>query len=129
MNPSVLVVLFAGGMAGLGYVFTSEPFELLSMLMQTDVPIVNNNVQVGEKLYRYANVQDCFQQVVSKGGYKALYKGVTPTAIRALPAYGASFLGYEMTVEFIEWRRMSPEEQQQQRELRELRAEKRVSKS
>ena len=116
MNPSVMVVLFAGGMAGLGYVFSSEPLELLSILMQTDVPVTQNTVKVGQKIYRYANMQDCFKQVVRDGGFKALYKGVTPTAIRALPAYGASFLGYEKTVEFIEWQRKSPEERQRYRD-------------
>ena len=58
----------------------------------------------------------CSYLRIQEGGYKALYKGVTPTAIRALPAYGASFLGYEKTVEFIEWRRLTQEERDEERE-------------
>jgi hypothetical protein len=103
-NPpsSDLAIMIAGAAAGLGYVIASHPLETASVLMQIDLPKQVAALGKTSWKYQYANVQDCLKQVVSREGYKGLYRGAAPTIIRSLPQYAASFWGYEATLLLIE---------------------------
>lgn len=48
-------------------------------------------------------VRDVFRELMAKDGILALYKGVTPVMLRAFPANGACFLGYEVAMKFLNW--------------------------
>ena len=103
-NPpsSDLAIMIAGAAAGLGYVIASHPLETASVLMQIDLPKQIAALGKTSWKYQYASVQDCLKQVVSREGYKGLYRGAAPTIIRSLPQYAASFWGYEATLLLIE---------------------------
>ena len=78
-------VLLAGGVAGAAYVLTSQPFETTAIHMQLDNP----------RIPQYKGMLDCMVLCVRRSGFGGLYKGMTPTLLRALPSYSAAFFGYE----------------------------------
>jgi hypothetical protein len=126
-NYKHLLVLIAGGAAGVGYSIASHPLETASVLMQVDfpnfiTPKVFSNVNLAKfsfprlhesiicrRLtginiphgYKYNNMAHCLMNVVKDGGYGELYRGIVPTIMRALPSYAAAFLGYEATLHYI----------------------------
>lgn len=85
------IILASGGVAGFAYVLVAHPFETMAVLIQLD----------DAKSPQYRNLRDCFSQVVRERGVLGLYRGVTPTLIRAFPAYAAAFLGYEYTLRLL----------------------------
>jgi Mitochondrial carrier protein len=106
-------IMIAGAVAGLAYALTSHPFDIAAILMQSDLPrrvsqSANPSVSVLASgstrglRYQYRDIFQCLRQTVNQEGLGALYKGITPSVIRALPAYAASFWGYEATLAIVE---------------------------
>jgi Mitochondrial carrier protein. len=51
----------------------------------------------------YNGVRDVFKHLMKKEGPGALYKGLTPVMLRAFPANGACFFGFELCNKFLDY--------------------------
>jgi len=89
---SVSKTLFCGGMAGVFNWLVAIPPDVLKSRLQTAPAGTYPN-----------GVRDVFRELMAKDGIFALYKGVTPVMLRAFPANGACFLGYEVAMKFLNW--------------------------
>lgn len=88
VNP--LYVLCAGGIAGMiDWAYSIVPDTLKSRIQTVQ------NVQ-------YIGIADAYRTLVRTEGYRALFKGVGPILLRAMPANAACFFGYEMTIKFMD---------------------------
>jgi solute carrier family 25 carnitine/acylcarnitine transporter 20/29 len=52
---------------------------------------------------RYTGIRQVFVELMRTEGIRALYKGIVPVMLRAFPANAACFLGYELTMKFLNW--------------------------
>lgn len=52
---------------------------------------------------KYSGVADVLRELIRTEGIGSLYKGVVPVMLRAFPANAACFLGYEMTMKFLNY--------------------------
>ncbi|CAF1409680.1 unnamed protein product [Adineta steineri] len=88
---SALKTLFAGGMAGVANWVVAIPPDVLKSRFQT--------APAG----KYSGVSDVLRELIRTEGIRSLYKGFTPVMLRAFPANAACFLGYEMTIKFLNY--------------------------
>lgn len=51
---------------------------------------------------KYSGVADVLRELLRTEGPRALYKGIVPVMLRAFPANAACFLGYELTIKFLD---------------------------
>ena len=51
---------------------------------------------------QYSGVGDVLRELLRIEGPRALYKGIVPVMLRAFPANAACFLGYEVTMKFLD---------------------------
>lgn len=79
---SPLAVLVNGGSAGSVAWSVVFPFDLVKSRMQTGVA---------------SSLPACLRQVLREEGVKGLYPGWSAAVLRAFPANGALFVGYELT--------------------------------
>lgn len=89
---SPLRTLFAGGMAGICNWLVAMPQDVLKSRLQT----------APEGTYP-KGIRSVFAEIMAKEGPLALYRGFTPVMLRAFPANGACFLGYEAAMSFLNW--------------------------
>jgi hypothetical protein len=85
----VVPIVFAGALAGIVYELMSYPFETATVLMTLDATVMRP---------RYKSLIQTMGLVFHERGIPGLYEGITPTIIRALPAYSASLFGYELAL-------------------------------
>ncbi|GAA5925236.1 hypothetical protein JCM3775_006402 [Rhodotorula graminis] len=93
-TPSLPVwaTLTAGGVGGLGYWTACYPLDVLK-----------SRIQNAEQPPRGANyIINTFKQIYRQEGARAFIAGLTPTYLRAVPAAAATFVAYELTMEFLE---------------------------
>ncbi|GAA5837298.1 hypothetical protein JCM9279_005644 [Rhodotorula babjevae] len=93
-TPSLPVwaTLTAGGVGGLGYWTACYPLDVLK-----------SRIQNAEQPPRGANyITNTFKQIYRQEGARAFIAGLTPTYLRAVPAAAATFVAYELTMEFLE---------------------------
>ena len=50
---------------------------------------------------KYAGIGDVLRELIRTEGIGSLYKGIVPVMLRAFPANAACFLGFEMTMKFL----------------------------
>lgn len=81
-NMNVFGTVLAGGTSGIVFWLFAMPFDVLKSLQQT--------AKAEGNLFSIAN------NLLSKEGPSAFYKGITPVLIRAFPANAACFLGVEL---------------------------------
>ncbi|CAF0769989.1 unnamed protein product [Rotaria sordida] len=86
---SALKTLFAGGMAGMCNWVVAIPPDVLKSRFQT--------APAG----KYAGIADVLRELIRTEGIGSLYKGIVPVMLRAFPANAACFLGYELTIKFL----------------------------
>ena len=86
-------VLFAGGLAGVGYWIVIFPLDLVKSRIQVD----------DIKNPKYKGVFDCIKQSYKEGGIKTFYKGLSPSLFRAFPANAVTFATFEVVKEL--WNR------------------------
>jgi solute carrier family 25 carnitine/acylcarnitine transporter 20/29 len=86
---SPLIVLFAGGMAGVANWTVAIPADVLKSRLQS----------APEGMYK--GLGDVAVQLVRKEGFAALFRGLGPAMIRAFPANAACFLGVEVSLSFM----------------------------
>jgi len=80
---SIGKTIFAGGMAGIFNWMVAIPPDVLKSRLQT--------APDGQ----YRGVRDVFRHLMKTEGIRAMYKGCVPVMLRAFPANGCCFLGYE----------------------------------
>lgn len=80
-NPALVVTIIAGGVGGASLWIAVFPFDVAKSYIQ----IQNSNTPM---LYV---IRDIFQ----KEGFTRLYRGLSPTLLRAFPASGVLFVAYE----------------------------------
>lgn len=83
----------AGGLAGIAYWIFSYPLDAVKSKMQTEPSEMSNR--------RYKNIAACFTETYRTLGIKGFYKGFGVCMLRAFPANGACFLGYETAKKFL----------------------------
>eukprot|EP00698_Gefionella_okellyi_P018352 TRINITY_DN5493_c0_g1_i2.p2 TRINITY_DN5493_c0_g1~~TRINITY_DN5493_c0_g1_i2.p2 ORF type:complete len:318 (+),score=68.18 TRINITY_DN5493_c0_g1_i2:35-955(+) len=84
-----LALLFAGGMGGMANWMTIFPVDVVKSRVQTS------------SSDQYKGMVDCFQKIVAKEGYGALFRGLAPCLVRAFPANAACFAAYELTMRVL----------------------------
>ncbi|BFZ08572.1 hypothetical protein BsWGS_11611 [Bradybaena similaris] len=84
--------IFAGGMAGIANWAVAIPPDVLKSRLQTAPHGAYPN-----------GVRDVIKHIIKEEGVMSLYKGFTPIMLRAFPANAACFLGYEMSMKFLNW--------------------------
>ncbi|KAL3852394.1 hypothetical protein ACJMK2_016045 [Sinanodonta woodiana] len=89
---SVGRTLFAGGMAGIFNWAVAIPADVLKSRLQTAPEGTYPN-----------GIRDVFRHLMKEEGIFSLYKGFTPVMLRAFPANAACFMGYELTLKFLNW--------------------------
>ncbi|TKA52745.1 hypothetical protein B0A53_04199 [Rhodotorula sp. CCFEE 5036] len=95
LNTTTLPVwatLTAGGIGGLGYWTACYPLD-----------VVKSRIQNAEQPPRGANyIINTFRDIYRREGAKAFVAGLTPTYLRAVPAAAATFVAFELTLEFLQ---------------------------
>lgn len=51
----------------------------------------------------YTGIGDVFTKLMRNEGATALYKGLTPVMLRAVPANAACFIGFELAMKFLNY--------------------------
>lgn len=90
--PSILGTILAGGAAGIAYWIVGMPPDVLKSRLQTAPEGTFPN-----------GVRDVFRHLMKNEGPLALYKGITPVFLRAIPANAACFLGLELSKQFLDF--------------------------
>lgn len=85
--------LTAGAAGGLGYWLSCYPLDVIKSKVQL-APQPPQQRGLG-----YIAAE--FNEIVGKGGPSALFRGIVPSLIRAVPAAAVTFLGYEITKEAL----------------------------
>jgi len=83
--------LFAGGMAGIFNWVVAIPPDVLKSRLQT------------APQGRYTGIIHVFKELIQTEGIRSLYKGFVPVMLRAFPANAACFMGYELTIKFLDF--------------------------
>lgn len=86
---SVAAQLFSGGIAGVG---------AWSLCLWADQ--IKSRIQHDHQ-GKYSGIIDCFKQTVAEGGFRTLYRGISPVLVRAFVADAACFFGYEVAAKFL----------------------------
>ncbi|XP_056646956.1 mitochondrial basic amino acids transporter [Diorhabda sublineata] len=92
-------ILFAGGMAGVVSWVIPYPVDVIKSLIQVD----------GITSQKYTGYYDCMKKTVSSQGYLSLYRGLTPTVIRAFPVNAVTFFVVTWTIRLSEMKFKTPE--------------------
>jgi solute carrier family 25 carnitine/acylcarnitine transporter 20/29 len=88
---STATMLAAGGVAGTVSWVIVYPVDVIKSRMQID--------GIGEA--KYLNSIDCLKKSVSSEGYRFLYRGLTPTVLRAFPVNAATFAVVTWTMRLL----------------------------
>ncbi|XP_066566127.1 mitochondrial carnitine/acylcarnitine carrier protein [Amia ocellicauda] len=88
---SIPRILFAGGMAGICNWAVAIPADVLKSITQT--------APEG----KYSGFRDVLRELVREEGLRSLYKGFSAVMLRAFPANAACFLGFEVSLKFLNW--------------------------
>ncbi|KAJ1967701.1 hypothetical protein IWQ62_001696 [Dispira parvispora] len=89
--PTPLVVLLAGGLAGIIDWTCTMPIDTLKSRLQS-----------APKGYYPRGIRDVAKHLIRKEGWTALYRGIAPVMLRAFPANAACFAGYEATMSLLD---------------------------
>jgi solute carrier family 25 carnitine/acylcarnitine transporter 20/29 len=88
---STATMLAAGGVAGTVSWVIVYPVDVIKSRMQID----------GIGVTKYLNSIDCLKKSVSSEGYRFLYRGLTPTVLRAFPVNAATFAVVTWTMRLL----------------------------
>jgi len=73
--------------------------SLLSHFRKKNATIFSRIAPTG----KYRGMADVLRELIRTEGIGALYKGIVPVMLRAFPANAACFLGYELTMKFLDY--------------------------
>lgn len=85
--PSWHVCLY-GGVAGIAMWVTSYPIDVIKSRYQTDAMIPKDR--------KYTSMWQCYKVTTAKGT-SAIFRGFTPTILRAVPVNAVTFLAFDYT--------------------------------
>lgn len=86
-------VILYGATAGYVFWFTVYPVDAIKSKMQTD------GLSPAER--KYKGVIDCAKVTWRQEGFIGFFRGFVPCLLRAAPANGATFLGFEAAMRFL----------------------------
>ncbi|ORX48796.1 mitochondrial carrier [Hesseltinella vesiculosa] len=87
---TVIQLMMAGAAGGVGYWVSCYPLDV--------VKSVQNRPEPPKGMY----VTKVMKEIVAQEGYRGLFKGIAPSILRSIPAAGATFTAYEMTMRALD---------------------------
>lgn len=87
----VWATLTAGAGGGIAYWTACYPFDVVKSRVQNTTTPLRGMSYIG----------DTFRAIYREGGMKAFFRGIVPTYIRAVPAAASTFVGFELTMDFL----------------------------
>ncbi|CAO3635026.1 unnamed protein product [Cunninghamella blakesleeana] len=90
-DASVVQLMVSGAAGGVGYWIFSYPFDVVKSVVQ-------NQVENPKGFY----ITSVMKQIVARDGVRGLFRGFAPTILRSLPAAGATFTAYELSMRMFE---------------------------
>ncbi|KIP11249.1 hypothetical protein PHLGIDRAFT_27978 [Phlebiopsis gigantea 11061_1 CR5-6] len=89
----VWALLASGSTGGLAYWLSCYPLDVVkSRVQQRSTPPVGNP-------FKYIGGE--IRAIIAESGFAGLFKGLTPSLIRSIPAAGATFAAFEITREYL----------------------------
>ncbi|WRT68821.1 uncharacterized protein IL334_005801 [Kwoniella shivajii] len=96
-NPvPIWALLTSGAIGGVAYWVACYPLDVIKSRVQlSKTPPIKGQWLSG------GYVAHEFKAIIQEGGVRALFRGITPSLLRAVPAAGATFAAYEVAKEYI----------------------------
>ncbi|GMK58714.1 hypothetical protein CspeluHIS016_0601560 [Cutaneotrichosporon spelunceum] len=95
-NIPVWALLVSGACGGVGYWLASYPLDIAKSRIQlADKPPMKGHWLQGGYVVKE------LKTIVAEGGVKALFRGIGPSLVRAVPAAGSTFVAFEVTRDYI----------------------------
>ncbi|KAI0343773.1 mitochondrial carrier [Trametopsis cervina] len=89
----VWALLASGSTGGLAYWLSSYPLDVIKSRVQLrETPPVGNP-------FRYITHE--FNAILAESGFSGLFKGLTPSLLRSIPAAASTFAAFEITREYL----------------------------
>jgi len=89
----VWALLLSGSCGGISYWLSSYPLDVIKSRIQLrETPPTGTPVQY---------IAREFRTIVSESGYVGLFRGLSPSLLRSIPAAGATFATFELTREYL----------------------------
>jgi len=89
----VWALLASGSTGGIAYWLSSYPLDVIKSRIQL------RSTPPMSRPWRY--ILEEIAAVVSEGGVKGLFRGLSPSLLRSIPAAGSTFAAYELTRDFL----------------------------
>jgi len=89
----VWALLASGSTGGIAYWLSSYPLDVVKSRIQL------RSTPPMSRPWRY--ILEEIAAVVSEGGVKGLFRGLSPSLLRSIPAAGSTFAAYELTRDFL----------------------------
>lgn len=89
-EPSLIKNFLAGGFGGTCLVFAGHPLDTIKVRLQTQ-PYTQDG-----KPTLYKGTYDCAKKIVTKEGFKGLYKGMATPIVGVAPMYAICFFSFTM---------------------------------
>ncbi|KAJ8918543.1 hypothetical protein NQ315_013048 [Exocentrus adspersus] len=86
-------MLLAGGFAGVASWTVTYPIDTIKSKMQVDGALSSTT--------QYKNSYDCLKQTLKSGGVPSLFRGLTPTILRAFPVNAVTFTVVTWTMRIL----------------------------
>jgi solute carrier family 25 carnitine/acylcarnitine transporter 20/29 len=83
-TPSLFTTFVAGGLGGFGFWGVVYPLDLIKSRIQSD------SLELKDR--KYKGITDCFRQTLKAEGWSGLFRGYTPSIVRAVPVNACVFL-------------------------------------
>jgi len=89
----VWALLASGSTGGIAYWLSCYPLDVIKSRIQL------RPTPPSSRPWTYINEE--LRAIVSEGGFKGLFRGLSPSLLRSIPAAGSTFAAYELTREFL----------------------------
>jgi hypothetical protein len=97
-DPGLLKKITAGAVSGAIGSYIANPFDLIKIRQQGELPVVNANGQIVPATPQYRHTLDALIQIYKKeGGITGLYRGVSATVVRAAVVTSSQLSSYDHT--------------------------------
>ncbi|KAG0165366.1 hypothetical protein DFQ28_005510 [Apophysomyces sp. BC1034] len=90
-EANVLQLMLSGAVGGIGYWVCCYPLDVVKSIVQ-------NQEESPRGLY----VTRMLRQIYAKDGIRGLFRGISPTILRSIPAAGATFTAYELSMRALQ---------------------------
>lgn len=88
----VWCLLCSGALGGIGYWTCCYPLD-----------VIKSRIQMADRPPKgLSYISDAWRAICKQEGARALLRGLLPTYIRAIPAAASTFVGYELTMDFLQ---------------------------